>query len=478
MFDALLNKLEATLRTEFDEALMGLVATARTQLNGALAEVARERARELAEVAREKADLHREIATMHKHKEAQEGHVVLNIGGFRYETSVQTLRRLPHTFFDAYFSGRYAQDVCADGSIFIDRDGEHFGQVLQYLRDGVVTVAEQEVSELDIGVLRWLRREFGFYCIELMAEQQEVAFTVGGFEGISTITTATMERYDAASGVWWKAASMATGRTNFALCMLNGVLYSIGGVDAEKLPLASVERYDPRDDTWSASPPLPKGRGAHCAVAVGGAMFVMGGLETIGSRMARVRTVVKFDIREQTWSEVAPMPDYRIYAGACVLESDVYILGGSDSRNACTATTNRYNVDTDVWCTLAPMPEPKIGHKVCAHNGFIYVLGGKLHDNSISSSVHRFDPVANLWSTVASMSIARSACASFVLNESIYVAGGHDGRQPMTSVERYDAASDIWSSAVAQMNQARSSSNACAMQVEINLFDSLLAKVK
>jgi hypothetical protein len=27
--------------------------------------------------------------------------------------------------------------VCADGSIFIDRDGEHFGQV-QYLRDGVI----------------------------------------------------------------------------------------------------------------------------------------------------------------------------------------------------------------------------------------------------------------------------------------------------------------------------------------------------
>jgi hypothetical protein len=99
---------------------------------------------------------------MHKQKEAQEGRVLLNVGGYRYKTSVQTLRRLPHTFFDAYFSGRYAQDVCADGSIFIDRDGEHFGQVLQYLRDGVVSVAEQEASELDVGVLRWLKREFDF----------------------------------------------------------------------------------------------------------------------------------------------------------------------------------------------------------------------------------------------------------------------------------------------------------------------------
>jgi hypothetical protein len=52
------------------------------------------------------------------------------------------MRRVPYTFFDAYFSGRYAQDVCDDGSIFVDRDGERFVHVLEYMRDGVVSVAE------------------------------------------------------------------------------------------------------------------------------------------------------------------------------------------------------------------------------------------------------------------------------------------------------------------------------------------------
>jgi chorismate mutase len=241
MFDALLTKLETDLLTAFDESFMKLVATARTQLDAALVKVAKERAKGLADVAKEKADLHREIAAMHKHKEAQEGHIVLNVGGFRYETSVQTLRRVPHTFFDAYFSGRYAQDVCADSSIFIDRDGEHFGQVLQYLRDGVVSVAEQEPSELDLSMLRWLKREFGFYCVELMAEQQEVAFALGGFETNDTIP-ATMDRYDAAGGVWRRAASMDTGRAYFSSCTLDGALYSIGGEGAGKVLLASVER--------------------------------------------------------------------------------------------------------------------------------------------------------------------------------------------------------------------------------------------
>jgi hypothetical protein len=95
-----------------------------------LAEITEERAKGFAAVAARRAELHAEVAAMHKHKEAQEGRVELNIGGYRFETSVQALRRIPHTFFDAYFSGRYAQDVCNDGSIFVDRDGEHFGHIL------------------------------------------------------------------------------------------------------------------------------------------------------------------------------------------------------------------------------------------------------------------------------------------------------------------------------------------------------------
>jgi hypothetical protein len=210
IFDALPRKLEEDLRADLERTVTGFVATARTQLEGVLAEVAKERIKGLADVAKEKADLHREIAAMHKHKEAQEGCVVLNIGGYRYTTSVQTLRRLPHTFFDAYFSGRYAMDRCEDGSIFIDRDGEHFGQVLEYLRDGVLSVAEQDAANLDVSVLRWLKREMGFYCIELMSEPQEVAFAVGGIDDKDKILT-KMERYDAASSAWQEAAAMTTG---------------------------------------------------------------------------------------------------------------------------------------------------------------------------------------------------------------------------------------------------------------------------
>jgi hypothetical protein len=161
---------------------------------------------------------------MQQHKEAQEARVELNIGGCRFETSVQALRRVPHTFFDAYFSGRYAQDVCDDGSIFVDRDGEHFGHVLQYMRDGVVSVAEPGACP-SVSLLYALKREFGFYCIELVAEQPaeaellEVAFVMGG-TGDGRNFMSSMERYDASSGQWSAVAAMGTARSGFLVLAL------------------------------------------------------------------------------------------------------------------------------------------------------------------------------------------------------------------------------------------------------------------
>jgi hypothetical protein len=75
--------------------------------------------------------------------------------------------------------------VCNDGSIFVDRDGVHFWHILEFMRDGVVSVAEPGARPI-ISLLRALKREFGFYCIELTAEQApvpeqfEATFAMGG----------------------------------------------------------------------------------------------------------------------------------------------------------------------------------------------------------------------------------------------------------------------------------------------------------
>jgi hypothetical protein len=471
LIDPILAVLEEELRTGFDAALTGLLATARTRLEDAVAEVAQERGKGLAEVATQKAELQQEVEKMHTHAEQQQGRVELNIGGYRFETSVQSLRRIKHTFFDAYFSGRYAQDVCEDGSIFVDRDGEHFGHVLEYMRDGCVSVAAPGASP-SVPLLRLLKREFGFYCIELVAEepaepeQLETAFVMGGCDASGNCLS-SMERYDASSGQWSAMMAMGTVRADLGACVIAGELYVTGGMDDNDNVLSSVEKYTPSSDTWSAVAPMPAGRAMHSAVAVGSAMYAVGGSASWST--------FRYDSTQGTWSEVAPMPENWIYCAACAVGSDIYVFGGLDVQNVRQqASAFKYDTVTDAWSTLAPMPQPCAYHSASVLGGLVYIVGAGV-DNK---EVLRFDPASGVWSTLAPTLYRRCCGGYFVLGGCLYAAGSVEGDG--ASVERYDVASDTWT-AVANMLTGRD--GFCAITIgsagpaeEQDLFDSLIAK--
>ncbi|KAJ0690910.1 putative chromatin remodeling & transcription regulator BTB-POZ family [Helianthus annuus] len=77
--------------------------------------------------------------------------VRLNIGGYEFLTSVDTLtNREPQSMLAAMFSGRHT--VYKDpekGYVFVDRDGMHFRHILNWLRDGVIpNLSDVECSEL------------------------------------------------------------------------------------------------------------------------------------------------------------------------------------------------------------------------------------------------------------------------------------------------------------------------------------------
>jgi N-acetylneuraminic acid mutarotase len=210
------------------------------------------------------------------------------------------------------------------------------------------------------------------------------------------------------------------------------------------------------------------------------AVYVLGGIEERGEGAENtVCSVLKFDSRTQTWSEVAPMPAERDNAGACVVGDDVYIFGGNIDCNIPTSTTYRFSTVTKEWATLAPMPGANSHHSVCVLDGLIYVTGGWDWACNTINSVHRFDPVANLWSAVAPMTVAWRTLGTFVLGGSIYAVGGFDGKHRFTSMERHSVASDSWSEVQGgELGTVRSNFGALVVRLEVGLFDSLIAKAK
>jgi N-acetylneuraminic acid mutarotase len=347
------------------------------------------------------------------------------------------------------------------------------------MRDGVVSVAEPEARP-SICLLRALKREFGFYCIELCAEQSvelrqpEMALVMGGEHAGSTLTS--MERYDLLSGQWSVAAAMSTARCIFGACILAGELYVTGGfcTDLRGL-LLSVEKYTPSSDTWSTLASMPSRRSHHAAVAVGSAVYVLGGLAHTGSLIA---SVLKFDSIQGTWSTVEPMPEPRPLHAACAIKSDIYVFGGlSHLVGSQTSSVFKYDTETDTWSTLEPMPLPCSNYSVSVLDGDqVYIVGA----GNDGEDVLRFDTASGIWSTLSAAVNDKHGSASFVLGGYLYVAGGEAEGISSSSMERYDVATDTWT-VMANMLEGRV--KFCAVTIgsadpaeDSDLFDSLIAK--
>eukprot|EP01084_Bolivina_argentea_P136064 239669_1 len=66
---------------------------------------------------------------------SNDGVVVLNVGGIKYQTTLQTLTGY-QSMLKARFSSKYSIKPSSDGSFFIDGDGQLFHYILKYLRTG------------------------------------------------------------------------------------------------------------------------------------------------------------------------------------------------------------------------------------------------------------------------------------------------------------------------------------------------------
>jgi hypothetical protein len=87
-------------------------------------------------------------------------------------------------------------------------------------------------------------------------------------------------------------------------------------------------------------------------------------------------------------------------------------------------------------------------------SGNIYAIGGYSGGVGINT-VEKYNPATNTWTTVAPMPTARAGLAAAVDSSgNIYAIGGTNGGSPQNTVEKYNPSTNTWSSA-APMSTAR-----------------------
>lgn len=139
------------------------------------------------------------------------------------------------------------------------------------------------------------------------------------------------------------------------------------------------------------------------------------------------------------------LPDLPVtvaYPAFAVLDDKLYVLGGQEKAESTTCLARCFALDlkdTDAgWKELAPMPEPRILAGAAAVDGKIYVAGGcSLHpdakgaaERTYLTSVLRYDPATDSWESVdAPMpeSIVGAANPLPVVDGKMYVICGDPG---------------------------------------------------
>jgi len=179
---------------------------------------------------------------------------------------------------------------------------------------------------------------------------RDVLYAVGGWDGATAV--ASVGVYVPETNKWEEAAALAVPRAGLAVCAYGDeAIVAAGGQDAQGACLSSVERFDAAKGVWEALPDMCLPR-AHFALAhLGECLYAIGG----SNGESCMRSVERYTPASGKWEPVAPLQCARAFVSAGVVNGQLLAVGGYDGF-AHLATVEMYDPEQDVWKSVARLP--------------------------------------------------------------------------------------------------------------------------
>jgi hypothetical protein len=171
---------------------------------------------------------------------------------------------------------------------------------------------------------------------------------------------------------------------------------------------------------------------------------------------------------DDTWTKKADMPTARVFAGGCVLDGKIYVIGGAPSASA-TSAVDMYDPIADTWTRMANMPSARCYHATCTFEGNVYAFGGTPGVwSSANKNVYVYDPQIDSWTQKADMPYAIGSSGIVVVDNVIYLIGGmlSASSPPVQTVMAYNPMTETWTQK-ADMPTARSGLSTSAVNGKI-----------
>jgi hypothetical protein len=156
-----------------------------------------------------------------------------------------------------------------------------------------------------------------------------------------TVTLASAEIYDLATGVWSPTGSMAHARRyHVAVPLGNGRIIAIGGYDGSAT--VPEEIYDPATRAWQSTDRLIPGRYTHAATLLqDGRVLAVGGYG--GPGIGYLADARVYDAASATWSGAGAMATAREFHTVMRLADGRVLVAGGNFRDEVLASAEIYD---------------------------------------------------------------------------------------------------------------------------------------
>ena len=131
------------------------------------------------------------------------------------------------------------------------------------------------------------------------------------------------------------------------VCVLEGMIYAVGGVSYDSVSIAATHRYHPAANAWSTVSPMANARAGHGLFVLEQKMYACSAGELNSDASSEVEV---YDPVTDTWAGVSPMKRSRSYFGACAapLQMDLFEwLAQRQSQESQGTTPPSLNDDND-----------------------------------------------------------------------------------------------------------------------------------
>lgn len=240
-----------------------------------------------------------------------------------------------------------------------------------------------------------------------------------GKKSVTVDTSNQVWRYDPRFNCWVKVESMLERRAQFTCCVVEDVIYAIGGRHTRKdtntqTSVASVEFYDMASAAWRRGATMPRPLYGHASTVLDNNIYVSGGLpgnthesnqsQNQGDHRESSREVISWDLKGRAWEKRASMSIARFSHCLATAHGHIYALLGMYEP---FCDIERYDSQADHWTRLRPLLIGSYNYgMVSMPSGNLLAFGGRRWSDGqevIVKSVLEYDTRRDRWREICQL---------------------------------------------------------------------------